>query len=74
MRQQPTLPSSTPDLHTISQRNAPQQQQTKPRYAYPSPQRIPVNDWKSHANLVDIDPDGYGIYEEEGDQTHGAHS
>ena len=37
----------------------------KARYAYPPPQRVPTGDGKSHAYLVDIDPDGYGIYEDE---------
>ena len=72
MRQRPALPSSTPDRHTNTQRN----QQVKHRYPYPPPQRIPVNDGKSYAYLVDIDPDGYGVYEEEGssDQDHGPSS
>ena len=63
----PALHYSTPDRHTNSQRQAPQQQ-TKHPYPYPLPQRIPTNNGKSHAYLVDIDPNGYGIYkDEEGD-------
>ena len=49
-------------------------QQTKPRYAHPPPQRIAVNDWKSHVDPVNIDPDSCGIYEEESDQAQGAPS
>ena len=71
----PALHHSTPDRYTNSQKNAPQQQQPKHRYPYPLPQRIPTNDGKSHAYLVDIDPDGYGIYEDEpGDQDRNAAS
>ena len=33
-----------------------------------------VNDWKSHVDPVNIDPDSCGIYEEESDQAPGAPS
>ena len=43
----------------------------KARFVHPPPERLPTNDGKSHAYLVDIDLDGYGIYEEE-EPDHGA--
>ena len=57
-----------PALQQSNSQQSSQQQfkpHTKARYAYSPSQRISINDGKSHAYLVDIDLNEYGVYEEE---------